>query len=103
MKFIVAGNVARELFTRGQSGWTAVAKASTIRPFPLFALLRPVDMNRSATFRPRPVHYWRWLVIAACIGWLAGNSHKAEVKSPQQGRNAAGAKVVQASTCQNGQ
>jgi len=103
MKFIVAGSVVRELFTRGQSGWTAVAKASTIRPFPLFALLRPVDMNRSATFRPRPVHYWRWLVIAACIGWLAGNSHKAEVKSPQQGRNAAGAQVVQASTCQNGQ
>lgn len=60
-------------------------------------------MNRSAIPRPRPVHYWRWLVIAACIGWLAGNSHKAEVKSPKQGRSAAGAQVVHASTCQNGQ
>lgn len=72
-------------------------------PFPLFALLRPVDMNRSATSRPRPVHYWRWLVIAACIGWMAGNSHKAEVKSSKQEPGAAGAQVVHASTGQNGQ
>ena len=43
-------------------------------------------MNRyCCTSRPRPVHYWRWLVIAACIGWMAGNSHKAEVKPPKQG------------------
>ena len=77
--------------------------AATMTAFPFVTLRRFIFMNRFAASRPRPVHYWRWLVIAACIGWMAGNSHKAEGKSPQQGRSTAGAQVVHASTGQNGQ
>lgn len=57
-------------------------------------------MNRTAASRPRPVHYWRWLVIAACIGWMAGNSHKADPKAPKQGLGAPDTAVAHAKVAQ---
>jgi len=44
--------------------WLAPSQSAHFR---FFASYRATAMNRSAASRPRPMHYWRWLVVAACI------------------------------------